>query len=417
MFERGGRKLTKCCSRLATLRLKLKGGKDIYIINGHAPDSGQTVVKRQAFQQKLERALRAAGSNDALVLMGNFNAAVGTAEDNRDEASGEHGISHVNAAGKELKMLATAHGLQDLVTVEEQTFYGTWVHPQSKLWHQLDRIFMKKSQRHMVNKCRNAEMLKVSDHFSVRINLTMSSPPNPPLTLRQRNNTKNLRDVFSKSADEKVKRERIMEMARQHEDRRKTHGDGFEHLMAAVNAVVETTPVQKREQQGWCDLNFACLNEAVETRNAAARECARTKTEEARLLLKKERDCLKKLKKKAKNEWMLEQLKTCDETVLPGKGDRKNPHALWKLASKLQRGLDKWKSWDDTNVKDANGNVASTPEQNATIFQKNFNSLFSDDVVSTGAVGEHKKMSQVEIDRAWSPPQMWEMKAELKKMK
>jgi exonuclease III len=103
MFERGGRKMMKHCSRLATLRLKLKGGKGIYIINGHAPDSGQTVAKRQAFQQKLERALRAAGSNDVLVLMGDFNAAVGTADDKGDEVSGEHGMSHVNAAGKELK--------------------------------------------------------------------------------------------------------------------------------------------------------------------------------------------------------------------------------------------------------------------------------------------------------------------------
>jgi endonuclease/exonuclease/phosphatase family metal-dependent hydrolase len=173
----------KHCSRLSPLRLKLKGGKDIYIINGHAPDSGQTVAKRQAFQQKLERALRAAGSNDVLILMGDFNAAAGTADDDGDEVSGEHGTSHVNAAGKELKMLATAHGLQDLVTMEEQSFYGTWVHPQSKTWHQLDRIFMRKSQRHMVNKCRNAEMLKVSVHFSVRLNLTISPPPQTPYYL------------------------------------------------------------------------------------------------------------------------------------------------------------------------------------------------------------------------------------------
>ena len=339
MFEGGGRKLTKCFSRLATLRLKLKGGKGIYVINGHAPDSGQTVAKRQAHQQKLERALRAAGSDDVLILMGDFNAAVGTADDDGDEVSGEHGISHVNAAGKELKMLATVHGLQDLVTMEEQSFYGTWVHPQSKRWHQLDRIFMRKSQRYMVNKCRNAEMLKVSDHFSARINLTTSSPQKPPITLRQRNNAKNLRGAFSKSADETEKRRRVIEIARQYEEKRKEKGDGFEHLMAAVMAVVETIPVQKRDKQGWCDLDFAGLNDAVDARNNAARECAKTKTEEARLRLKKERGCLKKLKKKAKNEWMLEKLKTCNETVLPGKGDRKNPCALWKLASKLQRGL------------------------------------------------------------------------------
>ena len=206
-------------------------------------------------------------------------------------------------------------------------------------------------------------------------------------------------------------------MARQYEEKRKEKGDGFEHLMAAVMAVVETIPVQKRDKQGWCDLNFAGLNDAVDARNRAAKEYAKTKTEEARLMLKSERDALKKLKKRAKNEWMLAQLRTCNESVLPGKGDRKNPYALWKLASKLQRGLDKWKSWDDTNVKDANGELASTPEQNATVFQTFFNSLFRNDMVSADADGEYVKMTAVEVDRHWSPPQMWEMMEELKKMK
>jgi hypothetical protein len=208
-----------------------------------------------------------------------------------------------------------------------------------------------------------------------------------------------------------------MEMARQHERRRKEKGDGFEHLMGAVMAVVETIPVQRRDKQGWCDLNFAGLNDAIDARNVAARAHAKTKTEEARLMLKRERDVFKKLKKRAKNEWVLSQLGTCNEPVLPGKGDKKNPCAIWKLASKLQRGLDKWKSWDDTNVKDANGALASTPEPNATVFPTFFNSLFRNDMVSGDADGEREKMTAVEIDRQCPPPQMWEMMEELKKMK
>jgi hypothetical protein len=159
---------------------------------------------------------------------------------------------------------------------------------------------MRKSQRYMVNKCGHAEMLKVSNHFSARINLTKTSPPKAPITLRQRNNAKNLRDAFSKSADETEQRRRVMEMARQCEEKRKEKGDGFEQLMGAAMAVVETIPVQKRDKQGRCNLNFAGLNGAVDARNIAARAHAKTKTEEARLMLKREWDGLKKLKKRAK---------------------------------------------------------------------------------------------------------------------
>ena len=174
--------------------------------------------------------------------------------------------------------------------------------------------------------------------------------------------------------------------------------------MAAVLDVLEAIPLKKRDTKGWCDLNLTCLTEAVGRRNAAARAHAKTKTEEAKLLLRRERQRLKKLKRAAKNEWMLQELKAYNETVLPGKGDRKNPYALWKLATKLKNGLDKWKKWDDSNVRNANGDLASTPDENASIFQDFFNNLFSNDSGGECAKLEYEKMPKVEVDRQWGAP-------------
>jgi hypothetical protein len=55
----------------------------------------------------LEAALDAEKHSDVLVLMGDFNASTGIAEDANDEACGEFGIPHVDDAGRSLKMTAT----------------------------------------------------------------------------------------------------------------------------------------------------------------------------------------------------------------------------------------------------------------------------------------------------------------------
>jgi hypothetical protein len=269
----------------------------------------------------LEAALDAEKHSDVLVLMGDFNASTGVAEDANDEVCGAFGIPHVNDAGRSLKMAAATCQLKDLLTFEEQKFYGTWVHAQSKNWHQLDKVFMKQKHRCMVNKCVNGEMLKMSDHFSVRLNLSIFNPPKPTSTLRRTRNGKAISEFFGKAADEKIREAQVWQIAKEHECRLKDGGSKHEQLMAAVPATVGKLPKKKRPIRGWCDANVELLNAEVEIRSAAARTYATTKTEEARLLLKLVHARLKKLKKMAKNKWMLEQLRECNGKTLTPSGN------------------------------------------------------------------------------------------------
>ena len=416
-FEQGGRRLKKYCSRLATIRLQIHAGRDLYIVNAHAPDSGQPAAKREAFSRRLEAALQAEKHSDIMVVMGDFNASTGVAENDSDEVSGKYGLPHVNDAGRNLKMLAAMFQLQDLLTFEEQQFYGSWVHSQSEKWHQIDKVFMKEKHRYMVNKCVNGEMLKVSDHFSVRLNLSIFNPAKPMKTTRQKRNGKAIGEFFGKHAEQETRDEQVLKIANEYEKRLKNGGDTHANLMAAVTAVVDELPNKKRTTQGWCDVNMDLLNAEIEERNSAARTYAKTKTAEAKRVLQLARAKLKKLKIVAKNEWMLQQLQECNESVLPGKGDRKNPYALWKMATKLQRGLDKWKSWDDSMVRNKRGEMASTPEENATVFQDFFNELFSNDTQGGDVDQEYEKMKKREVDRMWVAPTEGEMMATLKNMK
>ena len=51
-FERGGRQVKRHSDRLVTIRLPMKNGRNLYLVNAHAPDSGKTKAVRDAFQAR-----------------------------------------------------------------------------------------------------------------------------------------------------------------------------------------------------------------------------------------------------------------------------------------------------------------------------------------------------------------------------
>jgi hypothetical protein len=119
----------------------------------------------------------------------------------------------------------------------------------------------------------------------------------------------------------------------------------YELLMSAVSKVLESAPERKCSPRGWCDLNVAELSKGTEDRNAAARMFVRTRDDEAKRVYTIARQKLKKIKTSLKNEWLMEQLKQCNDSILPGRKDHKSGKSMWALGKKLQRGVDKWRAW------------------------------------------------------------------------
>jgi hypothetical protein len=105
--------------------------------------------------------------------------------------------------------------------------------------------------------------------------------------------------------------------------------------MDAVEAVLKEVPCKKRGLCGWLDFNYECLALAMSERNDAARTHAKTKTVEAKEMLRAARYILKKKKGVAKNKWFIHQLREGNGSTLPGGQDRKDPRAIWTMARKL----------------------------------------------------------------------------------
>jgi hypothetical protein len=185
-----------------------------------------------------------------------------------------------------------------------------------------------------------------------------------------------------------------------------------------VEEVLALLPLKKRPPSGWLDVNFEHIAGSVDERNEAARIYASTKTSEAKTVLQRARRDLKRRKKVAKNKCVLQVLQAGDGSPLPGGKDRKDMHAMWKLATKLKKGAKKWKPWLRINIVDANGILASDPEGNAEIFGACYDTLFTNDVHPDGpAKARHAQMQERDNERNWLAPTMKELRAAVAEMK
>jgi hypothetical protein len=130
------------------------------------------------------------------------------------------------------------------------------------------------------------------------------------------------------------------------------------------------------------------------------------------------RQKLKKIKTRLKNEWLLQQLQQCNDSILPGGRDRKSAKAMWALGEKLQRGVDKWRPWSGKNVRDKDGVIGTSPTENAQNFKACYEELFSNEVVDSTAAGRWcSQVEDVNQDREWTPPTSPELKKAVSELK
>ena len=419
LFEKGGKQYKRYSRRLATIRIPV-GTQNLYIINCHFPESGQGKKRaREALHLQYETALQAKRDRDILIVIGDFNAALG----NGDTICGQHGLKRRNEEGDALRVTAHIYDLRDLVTFEKQAFDGTWIHPQSKLSHQCDHVFMQAQEQHKVKKCINAPMLAETDHYSMRLHLRVTPPVKKSRTQRQERVGKDVKGQISMEGHPE-KRRRFVNDVLQHfglqtdEQEKMSVQEVYTQIMTAIGKAVDDMKAPEKKVYGWCDLNDAELIHLIDTRNKASIAWAKDRSKMVHRHLQEARKALKKKKKDLKNKWLMEMLQAVNGSLLPGGPDQKRGAAMWKMAQKLQRGCNKWKKWDRKNIQNKDGILGTTPEENAERFQEYYTELFENKVEeSSPAYTEYEEMPSVSTDRQWMPPTKHEMVRAIKELK
>ncbi|BHF74305.1 hypothetical protein SprV_0501739000 [Sparganum proliferum] len=133
--------------RLLSLRLPLRrGGKFATIISAYAPPMTSPDAARDKFYEDLHALLATVPKADKLVVLGDFNARVGTDYTAWRGVPGLHGLRGSNDNGLLLLRTCAEHRLN-----LTNTFFClperekvTWRHPRSRQWHLLDYVLVRR---------------------------------------------------------------------------------------------------------------------------------------------------------------------------------------------------------------------------------------------------------------------------------
>ncbi len=134
----------------------------IHVLSCYAPTRAASREVKDEFFAKLQQALAAVPPDEMYIILGDFNAHVGSQDESDDPwggVRGPHGFEGANDAGKELVSFLSINGATVCNTwfkkrdIQKQT----WQHSKSKQWHCKDYVIMRRRRCLDVTVKRGAE--------------------------------------------------------------------------------------------------------------------------------------------------------------------------------------------------------------------------------------------------------------------
>ena len=162
-WRAGGCQWKALSSRLgmASLQFARRDGKPLFIhvVVCYAPTFGSPRSAKDVFLAQLQATLQSIPATDKFVILGDFNARVGSRdqqEDLWDGVRGPHGFGVCNDAGKELlSFLSMNNGtIANTWFCKKPVFKQSWQHPCTKKWHSIDFIVVHQRDRRLCQDCR-----------------------------------------------------------------------------------------------------------------------------------------------------------------------------------------------------------------------------------------------------------------------
>ena len=259
--------------RLMTLRIPLAAKRYATVVSAYAPTLPSAENIKDEFYDLLDRTLRSIPQADKIILLGDFNARVGTNYNVWGGVIGKHGVGSSNPNGLRLLNLCADHDLVITNTVFQlaNKYKTTWMHPRSKHWHLIDYVIVRRNDLQDVivtRALRGAECW--TDHRLVRSIFRLRiRPPVRKRASRKQMNRAALRDPAKR---EDLQREltnaiNALEPTFANDESPTTAWDNLSStIMGAATTALGYT---QRRHQDWFDDNSPEIHRLLQEKNTA----------------------------------------------------------------------------------------------------------------------------------------------------
>ena len=296
--------------RLMTLRICMAGNRYITIINVYAPTMTYPDQEKEAFYSQLHGIIANVPATDKLVLLGDFNARVGSDYNTWSPALGKFGKGKQNSNGELLTCLCSELELAITNTyfMQPDNHYYSWTHPRSKRSHLLDYIIVRRKDLQEVRYTRAMRGPDChTDHYLVCSSLGLSIKPmyHKQKTLRKRKlNTTYLKD--------EEYREKLAEATtaalRTCTNETSSPDEMWAELREATfEAAVEVLGYTKRPNADWFNENDQAIKKNIEERNQALTAKLSNPSASNQEKLRKARSNLQRNLREMENDWWLQK--------------------------------------------------------------------------------------------------------------
>jgi len=268
--------------RIMKMRLPLSRDSCVTIISVYAPTMTNPDENKEAFYNQLTSTLNDIPRSDKLLLLGDFNARIGSDNHNWPLVMGKHGIGKRNSNGELLLALCSEFELIVTNTMFKQKDerMTTWMHPRSGHWHMIDYIITRcrdKMDIHSTRAMRGAncgtdhQMLRAKVAFRLRQKYNRQGASKPTKL--------NIAKLCTTSHRENFAQEMNRALAQLDEKESSTPDEKWASLQQVVYNTAKTSLGKPdRKHQDWFDPNDQELQNLMRKRDQAHQRVLQTRS-------------------------------------------------------------------------------------------------------------------------------------------
>ena len=304
----------------------------LFIVSAYAPVGNADEQVWDDYFQNLSDCIARKPNNDILIVGSDTNSSMGVIDNTIDyhRQLGRFGLKHRNNAGERFSSYLAINNLVSLTTCFRKSQYGTWVHPRSKLPHQIDHIIVANEYFCRFTDAGLAPVLLDSDHRAVYCKLRVMAR----LKKRTPQRTRLLRSNYDCLANNDIADTFCKRVVDTYSSRDDLGEAKYTRLAKSITvAALQTLPVKEKAQPGWFSAAESQIMPLIESRNSAMEALFKRHTRSTHERLRCARQVLKRTVDQAKSTWIAKQCTDINTAMARGAGTKR----CWDAVSALRQ--------------------------------------------------------------------------------